>query len=162
MGTTLNNWGSQYARNKDWEQALACYQQALEHDPGCQPARQNLGATLMRVGWEQGANGDVEGAIGTYQKLIAVVPDNAEAHNNLGVIHFKKREYGKAKAYFETALALDSNYNEAQVNLNYVRRERVYDLMKRWGVSVAIALLVGFAVVKVIGRRWKTASSRSL
>ena len=162
MGTTLNNWGSQYARNKDWEQALTCYQQALEHDPGCQPALQNLGETLMRVGWEQGANGDVEGAISTYQKLITVVPDNAEAHNNLGVIHFKKQEYGKAEAYFETALALDSTYDEAQTNLNYVKREQVYGLLKRWVIPTAIVILVGFVVAKQIGRRRKTTSSHQL
>ena len=160
MGTALNNWGSQHARNGDWERALACYQEALEHNPACQPARQNLGETLMRVGWEQGANRDMEGAIRTYQKLIAVVPDNAEAHNNLGVIHFKKREYGKAKAYFETALALDGNYDEAQTNLNYVKRERVYDLMKRWFVPMVIILLVGFAVVKAVGKRRHTTSPR--
>ena len=161
MGTTLNNWGSQHARNKDWEQALAHYQQALEHDPACRPALQNLGETLMRIGWEQGANGDMEGAIGTYQKLIAVAPDNAEVHNNLGVIHFKKREYSKAKTYFETALTLDASYDEAHANLNHVRREWVYDLMKRWGVPVAI-ILVGFAIVKVIGKRRKTTASRRL
>ena len=161
MGTTLNNWGSQHARNKDWEQALAHYQQALEYDPACRPALQNLGETLMRIGWEQGANGDMEGAIGTYQKLIVVAPDNAEVHNNLGVIHFKKREYSKAKTYFETALTLDASYDEAHANLNHVRREWVYDLMKRWGVPVAI-ILVGFAIVKVIGKRRKTTASRRL
>ena len=161
MGTTLNNWGSQHARNKDWEQALAHYQQALEYDPACRPALQNLGETLMRIGWEQGANGDMEGAIGTYQKLIAVAPDNAEVHNNLGVIHFKKREYSKAKTYFETALTLDASYDEAHANLNHVRREWVYDLMKRWAVPVAI-ILVGFAIVKVIGKRRKTTASRRL
>ena len=161
MGTTLNNWGSQHARNKDWEQALAYYQQALEYDPACRPALQNLGETLMRVGWEQEANGDMEGAIGTYQKLIAVAPDNAEVHNNLGVIHFKKREYSKAKTYFETALTLDASYDEAHANLNHVRRERVYSLMKRWGVPVAI-ILVGFVIVKVIGKRRKTTARRQL
>ena len=161
MGTTLNNWGSQHARNKDWEQALAYYQQALEYDPACRPALQNLGETLMRVGWEQEANGDMEGAIGTYQKLIVVAPDNAEVHNNLGVIHFKKREYSKAKTYFETALTLDASYDEAHANLNHVRRERVYDLIKRWGVPVAI-ILVGFAIVKVIGKRRKTTARRQL
>ena len=155
MGTTLNNWGSQHARNKDWEQALACYQQALEYDPACSPALQNLGETLMRVGWEQGAKGDMEGAIGTYQRLIAVAPDNAEVHNNLGVIHFRKREYGKAKTYFETALALDADYDEAHANLNYVRRERVYGIIKQWVIPVAIVLLVGFSCVKVVNRRRK-------
>ena len=155
LGTTLNNWGSEYARDRDWEQALACYQQALVYDPACQPAHENLGATLMRMGWEQGATGDIEGAIGTYEKLIAVAPDNAEAHNNLGVIHFKKREFRKAKTYFETALALDASYDEAHANLNYLRQEQVYGRIKRWGVPVGI-LLVGFAVVKVIGRRRKT------
>ena len=161
MGTTLNNWGSQHARNKDWEQALAYYQQALEYDPACRPALQNLGETLMRVGWEQEANGDMEGAIGTYQKLIAVAPDNAEVHNNLGVIHFKKREYSKAKTYFETALTLDASYDEAHANLNHVRRERVYDLMKRWSVPVVI-ILVGLVIVTVIGKRRKTTARRQL
>ncbi len=156
MGTTLNNWGSQYARNKDWEQALDCYEQALGYDPACRSALQNLGETLMRIGWEQGANGDMEGAIGTYQKLIAVAPDNAEVHNNLGVIHFRKREYGKAKTYFETALALDANYDEAHANLSYVRRERVYSIVKQWVVPVGVVLLVGFACVKMINRRRKT------
>ena len=161
MGTTLNNWGSQHARNKEWEQALAYYQQALEYDPACRPALQNLGETLMRVGWEQEANGDMEGAIGTYQKLIAVAPDNAEVHNNLGVIHFKKREYSKAKTYFETALTLDASYDEAHANLNHARRERVYDLMKRWGVPVVI-ILVGLVIVKVVGKRRKMTTSRQL
>ena len=155
MGTTLNNWGSQHARNKDWEQALACYQRALEYDPACRPALQNLGETLMRVGWEQGANGDIEGAIRTYQKLIAVAPDNAEVHNNLGVIHIRKREYGKAKTYFETALALDADYDEAHANLSYVRRERVYGVIKQWVVPVVIILLVGSGCLKAIRRRRK-------
>ena len=159
MATTLNNWGSEHARNRDWAEAIACYQQALGHDPACRPALQNLGETLMRVGWEQGASGDMEGAIGTYQKLIAVAPDNAEVHNNLGVIHFRKREYGKAKTYFETALALDANYDEAHANLNRVRREWVYDLMKRWGVPLAI-VLVGSVLVRVIGKRRKMTTTR--
>ena len=162
MGTTLNNWGSQHARNKDWEQALACYEQALGYDPACRPALQNLGETLMRVGWEQGANGDIEGAIGTYQKLIAVAPDNAEVHNNLGVIHFRKREYSKAKTYFETALALDANYDEAHANLSYVRRERVYSIIKQWVVPVAVVLLVGFACAKVINRHRKMMRLKSM
>ena len=155
MGTTLNNWGSQHARNKDWEQALACYQRALEYNPACRPALQNLGETLMRVGWEQGATGDIEGAIKTYQKLIAVAPDNAEVHNNLGVIHIRKREYSKAKTYFETALALDADYDEAHANLSYVRREWVYGVIKQWVAPAAIILLAGFSCVKAIRRRRK-------
>ena len=162
MGTTLNNWGSQHARNKDWDQALAYYQQALTYDPGCQPALQNLRDTLMRVAWEQGANGDMDGAIGTYQRLISVVPDNAEAHNNLGVIHLRQREYGKAKTYFETALALDANYDEAQANLNYLWRERVYGVIKLWIAPAAIVLLVGFALGKVIRRRRETMTSKPM
>ena len=162
MGTTLNNWGSQHARNKDWDQALAYYQQALTYDPGCQPALQNLRDTLMRVAWEQGANGDMEGAIGTYQRLISVVPDNAEAHNNLGVIHLRQREYGKAKTYFETALALDADYDEAQANLNYLWRERVYGVIKLWIAPAAIVLLVGFALGKVIHRRRETMASKPM
>ena len=162
MGTTLNNWGSQHARNKDWDQALAYYQQALAYDPACQPALQNLRDTLMRVGWEQGAMGDMEGAIGTYQKLISVVPDNAEAHNNLGIIHFRQREYRKAKTYFETALALDADYDEAQANLNYLWRERVYGVVKLWIAPVAIVLLVGFTLAKVIHRRRKTMASKPM
>ena len=112
----------------------------------------------MRVGWEQSASGDMEGAIGTYQRLIAVAPDNAEVHNNLGVIHFRKREYSKAKTYFETALALDADYDEAHANLNRVRRQWLYDLMKRWGVPLAI-VLIGFALVRVIGKRRKMTTS---
>ena len=162
MGTTLNNWGSEHARNKNWEEAIACYQQALGHDPACHPARQNLGATLMQVGWEQGASGDVEGAIGTYQRLIAVAPDNAEVHNNLGVIHFRKREYTKAKTYFETALALDENYDEAHANLSYLRRERISGIIKQWIVPVAIVLLAGFALAKVASRRRKVIPSKPM
>ena len=162
MATTLNNWGSEHARNKDWEQALACYEQALGYDPACRPALQNLGETLMRVGWEQGASGDMEGAIGTYQRLIAVAPDNAEVHNNLGVIHFRKREYSKAKTYFETALALDADYDEAHANLNYLRREWIYGVIKRWLVPVAIVLLAGFICARVLSRRRKTARSKPM
>ena len=162
MGTTLNNWGSEHARNKNWEEAISCYQQALGHDPACQPARQNLGETLMRVGWEQGASGDMEGAIGTYHRLIAVAPNNAEVHNNLGVIHFRKREYTKAKTYFETALALDENYDDAQANLSYLRRERIYGIIKQWAVPVAIILLVGLAFIRMASRRRKMTPSKPM
>ena len=162
MATTLNNWGSEHARNKDWERALGCYEQALGYDPACRPALQNLGETLMRVGWEQGASGDMEGAIGTYQKLIAVAPDNAEVHNNLGVIHFRKREYGKAKTYFETALALDADYDEAHANLNYLRREWIYAVIKQWVVPVAIVLLAGFICAKVLTKRQKIARQKPM
>ena len=101
----------------------------------------------------------MDGAIDTYQELIAVAPDNAEVHNNLGVIHFKKREYSKAKTYFETALTLDASYDEAHANLNHARRERLYDRMKQWGVPVAI-ILVGLGIATVIGKRRKTIASR--
>ena len=153
IATTLNNWGSQYARDKDWGQALSYYRQALEHDPGCQQAHQNLGATLMRVGWEQGAIGDVEGAMRTYQKLLEIAPENAEAHNNLGVVYVKKQAYSEATACFKAALALDANYDEAQANLNYVRRQRIYDVMKRGLGPVLVVLLVVFLIMRVTRKR---------
>jgi len=158
IATTLNNLGAQYARNKAWEQAIACYQRALEHDPGCWQAHQNLEATLMQIGWEKNQIEDLDGAIRAYQKLLEMNPQNAQAYNNLGLIYLKKRDDEKATAHLETALALEANYAEAAANLNYIKRQRVFALMKKAFGTVLIVFLGSFFIVKMATRQ---ASNRS-
>ena len=152
IATTLNNLGAQRARNREWEQAIAYYQQALEYDLDCHQAHHNLKATLMRLGWEQNAVNKLDSAILTYQKLLKIAPENARAHNNLGIIYFNKLEYEKSIACFGAALSLDANYEEAEINLDFVKRQYAFDTMKRALGPVLIVLLVSFILMKVTMR----------
>jgi tetratricopeptide (TPR) repeat protein len=131
VANALNNLGVQHADKKDWEVAIGLYQDALEHDPDCLPARQNLEEALMLIGWQKNQTGDLDGAQQTYHRLLKLNPKSAQAYNNLGIIHFRKQEYHQSTVHFEKAISLNADYDEARVNLSYIKRKQAFDTVKR-------------------------------
>lgn len=54
-------------------------------------------------------------------------PNNIVIKNNLGVIYTKLGQYSNARIYFESALRLKSDYQEAKNNLQHIQKlDRVY------------------------------------
>jgi tetratricopeptide (TPR) repeat protein len=61
--------------------------------------------------------GDLPTAIAKYESLIQAAPDLPAAYNNLGALYFKNREYAKAAAVLQKALALNSQMPSASALL---------------------------------------------
>ncbi len=155
IATTLNNLGAQHARKEDWTGATRCYERALEYHPDSWHASQNLEAALMQVGWQKSLVEDLDGAILTYQKLLEMNPKNPQAHNSLGIVYLKNQNYKKSTAHLEAALALDTNYEEAQATLNYVRKQQTYALIKGIIGALLVILLISFVLMKATAKRAK-------
>ena len=91
-------------------QALQCYRQAIEADPGFAPAHMNLGIALQ-------AAEDLGGAIASYQGAITLDPGYAAAHYNLGMARLGMGRYAEAELDFRTALRFRAEFPEAWVGL---------------------------------------------
>jgi protein O-mannosyl-transferase len=104
-----NNLGQLLFESNNPNEAMACYQSALEIYPTYDKARLNLGIALHRVG-------QVDSAIEQYRIILAADPDSAEAHSLLGNALLTKGKLPEAVAEHQRALALCPNYAEAHSN----------------------------------------------
>ena len=91
-------------------QALQCFRQAIEADPGFAPAHMNLGIALQ-------AARELAGAVASYQRAIALDPAYPAARYNLGLARLMLEDYAKAEMDFRAALALRADFPEAWVAL---------------------------------------------
>ena len=73
------------------------------------------GATLDHFGKTQEAKK-------VFLQLNTKYPNNSTIHNNLGVLYAKLGEYTSAYTFFESALRLKPNYQEARNNLRFVQQ----------------------------------------
>lgn len=83
-----------------------------------------------------------------YQKVLQADPNNiygynAYVYNNLGCLYDNLGDKHKAKAYFESALAVDPKYENAKNNLKKVKREirnakldRISDALSAFGEAL--------------------------
>ncbi|MBI3370699.1 MAG: tetratricopeptide repeat protein [Betaproteobacteria bacterium] len=91
-------------------QALQCYRQAIEADPGFAPAHMNLGIALQ-------AAEDLAGAIASYRSAITLDRGYAAAHYNLAMARLSVGQYAEAEDDFRMALRLRAEFPEAWVGL---------------------------------------------
>ena len=73
-------------------------------------------------GREKVSNSDYEGACIAYKTAKALNPKNAEISNHLGIVYFHMKEYKEAFKFFEEALALDPNNENAKANLELIKK----------------------------------------
>ncbi|MCJ7603264.1 MAG: tetratricopeptide repeat protein [Desulfobulbaceae bacterium] len=109
--------GVVYNDNVSYDQAIASYENALNHYSALEGEDSTNVATLRNnLGISWAGIGEYDKAIAYYEKALAVYvkvlgeahPDVARVWNNLGIAWANKGEYDKAIAYFEKALAVDS------------------------------------------------------
>ena len=76
---SLYREGFQHFANERIDEAIGCYRQAVEADPGLAIAWNGLSQTLRR-------KGDLDAAIEAAKKLIELEPDDPLAHTNLSIL----------------------------------------------------------------------------
>jgi len=93
------NLGSALKAQGHLNDAIRCFQQAIDVDPNCAVAYYNLGLT-------QRARGYLDDAIAAYRQAIQLQPAYAEAHRNLAVALFKLGRIPECCQSFQRAIHL--------------------------------------------------------
>ena len=94
------------------DQAIECFQKAVQFDPVCSEALNNLGLLVCRTNNLEGMK--------YIQQAINADPDNAQAHNSLGNALVRNGDLRTAQASYLEAIRL-GDLQEAKDNLKYVR-----------------------------------------
>src|SRR5437773_1949745 len=110
MAQVLNNLGVIYSERKEYAEAEARYEAALDLDPGQAAAWYNSGNDLL-------ARAVYRRAARCFTKALRLWPSDVWALNNRGVAFLKMSRPGKARRDFEAALALDPGFEAARKNL---------------------------------------------
>ena len=92
--------GNTFAKQEQWEKAIACYNWALERDPKLFEAHRNLGAVFAR----QEKWGD---AVAAYRKALALNSDSAIVHKELARALEHQEDWGAAIAAYWEAMIQD-------------------------------------------------------
>ncbi|MGG6294061.1 tetratricopeptide repeat protein [Leptolyngbya sp. AN02str] len=101
--------GNVFAANKDYEEAIAAYDQALTLQPGDHEALNNKGSALFNLG-------RYEEAIAAYDQALAIQPDDHDALYNKGIALSDLGRYEEAIAAYDHALAIQPDDHEALNN----------------------------------------------
>ena len=129
---------------KKYQDAVSCYQKAIEINPNYIKAHNNLGNTYQELGkyqksvkcfkqaidinpnFETAHNnlgnafqelGEYQDAVSCYQKALHLQPDNAEAHYNLGCVFDEIGKTRDAILSYSQAIKHDPTHSSAHYNL---------------------------------------------
>ena len=105
-----NDKALEYYRARDYDQAIECFNKAVELNPNFYNALSNLGSLYNRI-----ANYDK--AVECLNKSIEINPNYDKSWNNLGSVYSKMRNYEKAIECFDKAIAINPNDFVAYYNL---------------------------------------------
>ena len=144
-----NSLGNLLQELDEWQGAIACYRAALAHDPRYTSAYFNLGRALLHVNdlvraehaLRQAAAlapndaqvrsrlaralvelGRQDEAMEQTRRSLELEPDSAEIHNDAGVVHSTIGDFDAAREHYRTALAFDSGFAKAALNLAKSKR----------------------------------------
>ncbi len=106
LGAYLN-LGSLWQARQNYQQAIACFEQAVAAAPDFALGYFNLGVAYR-------AKGDLAGAIAAYEQAITLDPHHAPTYQNLGVALFKQNKLAESLQAFRTAIDLYRNSNPAE------------------------------------------------
>jgi tetratricopeptide (TPR) repeat protein len=112
-----NNRGAALAQQGKWDEAAACYRQALELRPDHATAHNNLGNVLKE-------QGKLSEAIDCYRRALRLRPDFAGVHNNLALVLQEQGKLDEAAACCRRALELKPDYADARINLGLVLKDQ--------------------------------------
>jgi tetratricopeptide (TPR) repeat protein len=142
-----NNLANAYSRQRDWDDALPLYAEAVRLRPTYVDAYLNWGNALSamgryaeaveryrsaldlspdlakgyyQLGNAYGNSGDLESAIEAYARAAALNPAYPEAEANWGLALAKRGQVGQALGHLLRAVALNDRYEEAHAYLGFV------------------------------------------
>ncbi|HEY9841815.1 MAG TPA: tetratricopeptide repeat protein [Candidatus Obscuribacterales bacterium] len=119
-------------------QALASYEQVVEHLPDQVDAWLGLGNLRACLG-------DPDGALLAYRQALELNPAHAGIWNNLGQLHQRRMEYVQAESAYRKALELEPGLVEAWNNLAALELDRGELLEAAAAVAKALALAPDYA-----------------
>jgi predicted TPR repeat methyltransferase len=90
------------------EEAMNCYEAAVQVNPRCARAHLNRGNILL-------ASARIEEARDAYQLAVACDPQYAAAHFNLGNLNYRAREYERALHNYGIAIRIKPDFSNAFV-----------------------------------------------
>jgi tetratricopeptide (TPR) repeat protein len=106
--------GDAYLKKGKEQQAIACYQQALERQPGFLPATKQLVATLLLTG-------QVDRAIDVLNRATGLHPDSGVLLTNLGNAYLRQSKLAPAGQVLEHSLQVNPDAAETYNLLGLVR-----------------------------------------
>ncbi len=104
------NLGNYYLDRRDFKQAVASYEKALQMEPRGVLAMVNEAMAYARMGENQKANDAL-------QKALKVAPDNAAANFNMGLLKAEENDLVTAEKHLRAALKTDPQMAQAAYNL---------------------------------------------
>ena len=125
--------GDEQYYERDFEEAIASYDKALEIKPDSHKAWFNLGYALDDLGRH-------EDAIASYDKALEIKPDLHEAWNNRGVALCKLGRFEEAIASYDKALKFKPDSHEAWYNrgLALYNLGRIKEAIASWDKALEI------------------------
>jgi arylsulfatase A-like enzyme len=112
-----NSLGMAFARQENFDQALAHYNEALEAEPDSADVYYNIGNIFLK-------RGELDEAIRHYTKALDLAPDLPEAHLNIGNALLKQGKVEEAITHYNRAIKLRPNYRDAIQNLKVAQSLR--------------------------------------
>ncbi len=88
------------------DEAFSCYQKALELNPDCAEAFNNIGNVFKE-------RGKVDQALALYHKSVRMKPSFAEGHGNIGSILNDQGRFAEAIPYYQKAIKLKPELDQA-------------------------------------------------
>lgn len=106
----LEKAGDTFRAQKDYDHAIAYFQQAVRKDKKNGMLRNKLGLAEFQAGNTDQARTD-------FEKATKLNPKSADYLNNLGAVYFVQNKLGSAAKYFKKAVALEETRATFHVNL---------------------------------------------
>jgi tetratricopeptide (TPR) repeat protein/tRNA A-37 threonylcarbamoyl transferase component Bud32 len=110
-----NNLAFALKATGQFDEAIDCYERAIQIDARYAPAHSNLGVALN-------AKGKPDKAIDCFRRAIEIDPGLAHAHNNLGNALRAKGDLVKAIDHYEQAVRLAPGSPEPHYNLGLIKK----------------------------------------
>ena len=111
------NRGLKLHRKGQLEEAVSCYQKALQINPNLAGVYNNMGAGLQGLG-------RLKEAMSSFEMAVEIRPGYVEAHNNMGNLFQQMGRIDEAVSCYEKALALKPDLSEAHNNLGNAYHHR--------------------------------------
>ena len=119
------NLGNVLRKKGRVDEAIICFQEALQISPNSTEARNGLGNALLQTG-------KVDAAIACFQQALQIRPDFADAHDSLGYALLQTGRVDEAVTQCQQALQINPDDAQACVNLGNA-------LFRKGKVDAAIA-----------------------